>query len=329
MMRYDVLQEVKELMEHSKKAGAAQKRRVKNNYCFIILFCVVFIVSIPFVVSSLKGDRETEDGWIDGEESFTDDPNWGLITEEITLVPTSTPSASETTAAVSPFVSDVSLTPTETVTSTPKATNNGTMVLPKPEKGSFVTVNADYFNDALFIGDSRTVGIVSYGTLKNADYFARVGMTVYNINKNATDVSGMGQVMFGDFIKHKSYKCVYIMLGLNEIGYRQSNTVKKYQELIEQIKQAQPEAVIYIQANLCITRERSDRDRYAHNPDIIKLNNALSALADGEKIVYIDVNPVFCDENYNLKSDLTGDGVHVYAKHYKTWCEWLMTKGVA
>ncbi|MBS6475838.1 MAG: hypothetical protein KH354_07680 [Clostridiales bacterium] len=317
-------------MEYHAKAGAARKRRVKNNYCFIILFCVVFVVSIPFVVSSLKENRETEDGWIDGEESFTDDPNWGLITEEITLVPTLTPSASETTAAVSPSVPEVSLTPTEAVTPTPEPTDiTGLMVSPCPEKGSFVTVNVDYFNDALFIGDSRTVGIASYGTLKNADYFARVGMTVYNVNKNATDVSGIGQVMFGDFIKNKNYKYIYIMLGLNEIGYRQSNTVKKYYELIEQIKQAQPEAVIYIQANLCITKERSDRDRYAHNSDIIKLNNALSALADGGRTVYIDVNPVFCDENYNLKSDFTGDGVHVYAKHYKTWCEWLMTKGVA
>ena len=171
-------------MEHHIKASGTRKRKVKNNYCFIILFCVAFIVSIPFVVSSLKGDRETEEGWIDGDEMFTDD--FPPMTEEVTRVPTLAPSVTESIITAPSDVLTASPAPAETVHPTPA---HVTTVLPQPEKGEFIAVNTGYFNDALFIGDSRTVGIATYGTLKNADYFARVGMTVYNINKNATDVS--------------------------------------------------------------------------------------------------------------------------------------------
>ena len=45
----------------------------------------------------------------------------------------------------------------------------------------FITSDSSYFDDALFIGDSRTVGLCEYGTLKNADYFASTGMSVYKL----------------------------------------------------------------------------------------------------------------------------------------------------
>ena len=37
-------------------------------------------------------------------------------------------------------------------------------------------------DDALFIGDSRTVGLMEYAGIDDADYFCTVGMSVYNIH---------------------------------------------------------------------------------------------------------------------------------------------------
>ena len=50
---------------------------------------------------------------------------------------------------------------------------------PKPKE--FVEVGDDYFADALFIGDSRTVGLRDYGHMDNASFFASVGLTVYDM----------------------------------------------------------------------------------------------------------------------------------------------------
>ena len=45
---------------------------------------------------------------------------------------------------------------------------------------SMTTVDASYFDDALFIGDSRTVGLKEYGTLNNATFFANTGLSIYD-----------------------------------------------------------------------------------------------------------------------------------------------------
>ena len=48
----------------------------------------------------------------------------------------------------------------------------------------FNTVDIDYFNDALFIGDSRTVGLGKYSLLQTqteADFFAQTGLCALNV----------------------------------------------------------------------------------------------------------------------------------------------------
>ena len=45
----------------------------------------------------------------------------------------------------------------------------------------FTQVDASYFDDALMIGDSRTVGLMEYGGMDNICYFATQGMSVYNV----------------------------------------------------------------------------------------------------------------------------------------------------
>lgn len=43
------------------------------------------------------------------------------------------------------------------------------------------TVDADYFDDALMIGDSRTVGLKEYGTLGNATFYCDSGLSIYEL----------------------------------------------------------------------------------------------------------------------------------------------------
>lgn len=55
--------------------------------------------------------------------------------------------------------------PAASVTAAPEETAEPTPT-PEPTPLQFTTVDASYFDDALFIGDSRTVGIAEYGSLK-------------------------------------------------------------------------------------------------------------------------------------------------------------------
>ena len=186
------------------------------------------------------------------------------------------------------------------------------------------TNNNISMDDALFIGDSRTVGLMEYAGIDGADYFCTVGMSVYNIHKNSVSVPNVGKVTLTELLNGKKYGKIYIMLGINEVGYKFSSTVEKYSELIEFIKDKQPDAVIFIQANLHVSKSRSDSDKVVNNTAINGLNAELAKLADGKSIFYLDANILFDDEAGGLSADKSGDSTHLYAKYYREWGEWII-----
>lgn len=192
----------------------------------------------------------------------------------------------------------------------------------------FKTVDNSYFNDALFIGDSRTVGIRDYGTLKNADYFCDVGMSTNNIYKKTLSFKSVGKVTIEQLLSKKQYGKVYVMLGINEIGAPINNIYNKYLNLINLIRKKQPNAIIFIEGNLHVAAARNNTDKSINNDRINKLNNKISKIANNQNIFYIDINEYFDDANGNLKSDYTSDNTHVYAKYYKNWCQWLKEHGI-
>ena len=198
----------------------------------------------------------------------------------------------------------------------------------KNSKHEKQTVGKEYFDDALFIGDSRTVGISEYGDLNNAIFFANTGMSVYNVFEKNVSVPRVGKLKLEQLLTYKKFGKIYIMLGINELGYNQEKTLKKYKDLLKFIQEKQSNAIIYIEANLHVTAERSNKDKTINNININKINNEISQLADNEKIFFIDVNEKFDDENGNLSSNYTQDNVHIYAKYYKEWSDWLSQNAV-
>ena len=179
-------------------------------------------------------------------------------------------------------------------------------------------------DDALFIGDSRTVGLMEYAGIDTADYFCNVGMSVYNIHKKPVSVPNVGKVTLTELLNGKKYGKIYIMLGINEVGYEVGNTVEKYRELLEFIEEKQPDAVIFIQANLHVSKSRSDSDKVINNVAINGLNGELAKLADGKRRFYLDANVLFDDETGGLSADKSEDSAHLYAKYYKEWGEWII-----
>lgn len=192
----------------------------------------------------------------------------------------------------------------------------------------FVSADISYFDDALFIGDSRSVGIKEYGTLNNADFFVMEGMSVYNLPKQELEVDDLGAITLQQLLQQRSYSKIYIMLGLNEIGYNLDNVAKKFKETIDMLHEVQPEAIIYICSNLHVTKERSLQSDVENNVNIDELNAKLCLLADEETFFWLDVNEKFNDAEGNLLPEYTSDNVHLLAKHYKEWSEWFLEKTI-
>lgn len=192
-------------------------------------------------------------------------------------------------------------------------------------------VDDSYFDDALFIGDSRIEGLCEYGGLDNATYYYKTGLNVFKLfEKGVVPVEGSKQkALLEDGLKEHSYGKIYIMIGLNEMGIGDLETfTAAYADAIARIEEYQPDAIIYIQSIMKVTGKKSKRDKTFKNERIDERNAAISALADGERVFYIDVNEPFVDENGDLTAGLSGDGVHLYSKYYPLWTDYLRNNAV-
>ena len=194
----------------------------------------------------------------------------------------------------------------------------------EPEEPSAPVKPEDPFTNALFIGDSRTVGIAEYSGITEADFFAFTGMSVYSALKKESSVGSWKKgTLLADALQSQQYDRVYLMLGVNELGYNFQKTVERYGELVQQIRDLQPDAYLILEASLHVTKKRSDTDATFNNSNIDRMNQAQAAFADGEHIFFIDVNPVFDDETGALNQDYTFDNTHPYGKYYSKWADWL------
>lgn len=195
----------------------------------------------------------------------------------------------------------------------------------------YVLENESYFNDAAFLGDSRTLGISDYAGLEGADFFCDNGMTIYKLlGEDGVTYQKTGEkVDMKEILQEKHYGKIYIMLGMNELGYGDTPMyLKQYLKVIRQIQEWQPGVIIYVMANLHVSREKNNMETEFNNININDKNVASARLANGRDVFYLDCNPLFTDEEGYLQAELTFDGVHLYAQHYDKWREFLFEHGV-
>ncbi len=198
----------------------------------------------------------------------------------------------------------------------------------KPREPVFYKAGVSYFQDALFIGDSRTVGLSEYGDLGEAEVFADSGMNLYVIYKKQLAVTSGEKRKLEEVLTERQFGKIYLMLGINELGYSYEKTVERYKELLERMRELQPDAIFFLEANLHISQRKSETSEVYNNESIDRFNQAVKQMADGKTSFYIDVNEIFDDENGNLDQKYTADDAHVLGKYYADWVEWILTKAV-
>lgn len=195
----------------------------------------------------------------------------------------------------------------------------------------FIEVGDDYFADALFIGDSRTVGLNEYAGMDQATFYASTGLTVYKMfdSKVVTVPGRRDKINIEEALKQNQFKKIYFMIGINEMG---TGTVesfaKAYGEAVARLRELQPDAIIYVQAIMKVSTDRSNKGDYINNEGIDARNVEIAKLADNETIFYIDVNEVVCDKTGGMDKTYTFDGVHLKAEHIPIWKEFLMKHAI-
>lgn len=181
-----------------------------------------------------------------------------------------------------------------------------------------------WFNDAVLIGDSRTEGLQNYDGLGDASYFAIKGLMVDTVyTKSGVKLNGKKLTVM-DALKQKKFGKVYIMLGLNELGWSSFKTfLEDYGKMVDDVKKDQPGAKIYLQSILPVTAKKSATDKVYTNQKIKNSNQAIQKLAVQKKVIYLAVNTAVADSTGALPANAAVDGIHLNAEYCKKWCEYL------
>lgn len=124
-------------------------------------------------------------------------------------------------------------------------------------------MDAGYFSDAVFIGDSRTVGLHDYGGLDDSTFYATVGMNVYNLwTEKFCEVDGE-KVTLEEALKAKKYGKIYFQIGINEMGRGTlDGFMTAYEDSVEKFRELQPDAVIFVQGIMKVAKEKVIKIRF-------------------------------------------------------------------
>lgn len=203
-------------------------------------------------------------------------------------------------------------------------------------------VSADYFDDAVFVGDSITVSFSMYVEAQRAegidclgDAYVLASASLGYINSflpidddNCVLPMYQGvQQPLEDSIAQIGAKKVYIMLGMNDIVQASlETTMRNAEEAINNIKAKSPDAEIYIESVTPMI-ESAQYDGL-NNEKIREFNGIMKDFADENGYPYLDIYSVVADENGNLKEEYCSDpddmGMHFLFNADALWEKYLL-----
>ena len=205
------------------------------------------------------------------------------------------------------------------------------------EYKTILEYNADtkpgYMNNCIFLGDSRTVAMVSYGFVSDENVLAKVGISHTSVLSSTFMQNSGKQYTIESYLKSHKAPVIYINYGVNGMnGISEEKYEKAYKDVVEKIMDLAPESEIVLMA-IWPVDDNGPYKGNVKNEWIDKYNEFLKTLAEYEGIFYLDVDSVLKGSDGQIKGEYdAGDGLHYRACAYTTILEYVIhhpVKGVS
>lgn len=164
-----------------------------------------------------------------------------------------------------------------------------------------------------------------YNGLKEVQDYSYIGLMVDTaITKKFVQTNNGEKITLLEDMKDKNVKSVYIMLGVNELGWSYPEVFKaKYKELINKIRKIKPDCKIYVQSIIPMTKSKSTSDNIFNNENVEKFNKLIQEVAKEEKVIYLDVKSALIDSEGYLPEEASTDGIHLDIDYCEKWLNYL------
>ncbi len=186
------------------------------------------------------------------------------------------------------------------------------------------------FANAVFLGDSRTEGLQAFSGLRQGTFHWDRGMNVFRAvseDYQVFEIDGKPANLV-ETLAEKQYDAVYLMLGINEMGYDVSAYRSALYTLLDAIREAQPEAVLYLQTMPPVNEAECRANglgEWLNNANVDAFNEVIQQAAKEKQWVLLDTASIYRDESGSLPADRTSDGVHFTYNGYGIWAGFLRT----
>ncbi len=125
----------------------------------------------------------------------------------------------------------------------------------------------------------------------------------------------------GPIIKGKPKK-LFIMCGVNDIshGVTADSIARATERLIVMVRQGSPRTRIYLQSLLPFNNDvREWKLLVGRDHVVVEANTLLEQVARRHGVTWINLYPLFADDQGRLRADLTNDGLHLMGPGYLLW----------
>ncbi|HEY9692670.1 MAG TPA: GDSL-type esterase/lipase family protein [Oculatellaceae cyanobacterium] len=119
---------------------------------------------------------------------------------------------------------------------------------------------------------------------------------------------------------------IFVMIGVNDLlrGVPDNQLLANQQEIMRYLRRSHPQSQIVFQsilphAGASASWEGRDRLLKLSNIRIRELNRKLAAIASTEGVSYLDLYPLFVNEQGDLRPSLSTDGLHLNYQGYIVW----------
>ncbi|MBQ1904090.1 MAG: SGNH/GDSL hydrolase family protein [Ruminococcus sp.] len=291
--------------------SAKQRSRVRmqqNIVSFCCFLCVVFAVG--WIIHS-AGNKTN---------FFSSDTSSSQVRSDSSVKPADSSSLPSADSSIKP--SDSSL-PSE-------SSSQGGLVPDVPEGAHPYSVAKDIndeLDDALFIGDSRTVGLFNNCDRPKATFYCSIGLNIQTAfeSKSIRLENGTMGTVIEALAQGKQFGRVYIGFGTNEMGWPYYDSfIEYYSKLVASVRQYSPNAKIYCESILPVTASRELQGDAINNNNVKELNGYIQNFAASNGCTYLNCDSAVAGEDGKLPEEASTDGIHLSIDYCKYWLNYII-----
>jgi len=188
-------------------------------------------------------------------------------------------------------------------------------------------VDDSFFNNAVFIGDSRMEGFRNSSGITQGTFLTGIGLAINDMDKQIIQTAE-GNISVYQGLSGHQYDRIYLMLGANDLGYYPwEDFLPTFKSVLEEFHQLQPQAIIYVCSVIYVDESKIAAGfEYDNNENVRTINGyILEACDELWYSYYLNLNEIFSDGTGSLISDASPDGIHLYADYLAMMLDYLKT----